>query len=242
MKNVESLKIGLFGGSGKMGSAVESVVIEKKLDPYLFVGKNKSDNFSFCVQDLKNTETELLNDVDVWIDFTSADGLLELLKRTPAKTAIVSGSTGLSDKQMAAVKKESAARKIFWASNMSPGLWAFRKALESFSAISNFDFAIEEIHHTQKKDKPGGTALTLQKDLAKITDKKIDLPQAHRLGGIFGIHTVYAASQNELITFQHQALNRKVFAEGAVQAALWLVQQKNGFYSMDQMYSKGALI
>ncbi|MBC7466040.1 MAG: 4-hydroxy-tetrahydrodipicolinate reductase [Bdellovibrio sp.] len=239
MKNSKTLKIGLFGGSGRMGQNVETVVVETKQDPYLFVGKTKSENFFFSVTDLKNTEEDILKDVDVWVEFTSPEGLFELIECTPYGTPIVSGSTGLSDKQFAALKKESAKRPLFWASNMSLGLWAFRKALESFSSISNFDFAVEEIHHTLKKDKPGGTALTLQKDLEKIVNKKIETPQAHRLGGIFGMHTVYAASQNELITFQHQALNRKVFAEGAVQAALWLSEQKNGFYSMDDMLSKG---
>jgi 4-hydroxy-tetrahydrodipicolinate reductase len=237
MKTGTKLKIGLFGGSGKMGQAVEAVVLESKQDPYLFVGKISSANFSFSVTDLSNTEEELLKDVDVWIDFTSAEGLFLLLQQTPASTPIVSGSTGLSEKQFVQLKKESTKRPIFWASNMSLGLFAFRQALKSFSNITNFDFAIDEIHHTQKKDSPSGTALTLQKDLETAIGKKIETPQAHRLGGIFGIHTVHAASQNELITFQHQALNRKVFAEGAVKAALWLVEQKNGLYSMDDMFS-----
>ena len=239
MKNMKPLKIGLFGGSGKMGAFVETVVVEKKQTPYLFVGKNKSNHFDFSVQDLKNTEAEILKDVDVWIDFTSADGLMDLLDYSDSKTPIVSGSTGLSEKQFSILKKASQQRPVFWASNMSIGLWAFRKALESFSIVSDFDFAIEEIHHTQKKDKPSGTALTLHKDLEKSVNKKIEMPQAHRLGGVYGIHTVYAASENEIITFQHQALNRKVFAEGALKAAIWLVEQKNGFYSMNDMLLKG---
>lgn len=239
MKNNGALKIGLFGGSGKMGQAVESVVIEKKHNPYIFVGKTSSEKFSFSVSDLKNIEDDLLKEVDVWIDFTSADGLLSLIRQTPHLTPIVSGSTGWTEKQFSILKKEAANRPLFWASNMSLGLWAFRKALESFSTIADFDFAIDEIHHTQKKDMPSGTALTLQKDLEKAIGKKINTPLAHRLGGIFGIHNVHAASQNEIITFQHQALNRKVFAEGAVRAAQWLTQQKNGFYSMDDMLSKG---
>ncbi|MFZ3230063.1 MAG: dihydrodipicolinate reductase C-terminal domain-containing protein [Pseudobdellovibrio sp.] len=239
MKSIEKLKFGIFGGSGKMGQAVQTVVQEKNQEPYIFVGKTKSSEFSFSVNDLKNIEVELLKDTDVWVDFSSAEGLLDLIKRTPSKTPIVSGSTGLTVKQFNYLKKAAEQRPIFWASNMSLGLWSFRKALESFSFISDFDFAIDEVHHNKKKDKPSGTALTLQKDLEKAVNKKIELPQAHRLGGVFGIHTVYAASQNEIITFQHQALNRKVFAEGAVQAARWLVRQKNGLYSMDDMLLKG---
>ena len=153
-------------------------------------------------------------------------------------TPIVSGSTGLREKDFNLVRKQSAARPIFWASNMSPGLWAFRQAMKSFQLISNFDFAIEEIHHTQKKDRPSGTAKTLQLDLEKIIEKKIETPSSHRLGSIFGIHTITAASSHEMITMQHQALNRSVFAEGAVKAALWLSKQKSGFYSMEHLFSK----
>ena len=72
------------------------------------------------------------------------------------------------------LKKASAKRKIFWASNMSPGLWAFRQAMKGLSNISNFDFVMDEQHHTMKKDNPSGTAKTLHADLEKITGKKIN--------------------------------------------------------------------
>jgi 4-hydroxy-tetrahydrodipicolinate reductase len=128
-------------------------------------------------------------------------------------------------------------RPIFWASNMSPGLWAFRQAMKGLQSIASFDFAIEEVHHTQKKDKPSGTAKTLHADLEKITGKKIETPTSFRLGGVFGVHTIYAASSNEVITMQHQALNRTVFAQGALLASHWLVQKPAGYYSMDDLFS-----
>ncbi len=238
MKQTE-LKVGLYGASGKMGQAVEQVIAgEKSLVPYLAVGKNHSKVFSISVQDLNKIEDEILEDVDVWIDFTSAKGLLELLNKTQyLKTPVVSGSTGLSEQDFAHFKKQSNQRALFWASNMSPGLWAFRQALKSFASISEFDFAIEEIHHSQKKDRPSGTAKTLQNDLEKIIQKKIETPTSLRLGGVFGIHTVIAASANEVITMQHQALNRSVFAQGALLAARWIVTQKSGSYSMEHLFS-----
>ncbi|MEQ1721944.1 MAG: dihydrodipicolinate reductase C-terminal domain-containing protein, partial [Pseudobdellovibrio sp.] len=110
--------------------------------------------------------------------------------------------------------------------------------MKGLSHISNFDFAIEEIHHTQKKDNPSGTAKTLHKDLEKIINKKVQLQQGLRIGGVFGVHTLSAASSNEMITMQHQALNRTVFAEGALLASDWLVSQKSGLYSMDDMFLK----
>lgn len=234
---VKKLRIGLFGGSGKMGQQVEMALQETEHTPYLFVGRNPSKHFSFSVTDLKNIEAEILQEIDVWIDFSSADGLIELLQRTK-NTPIVSGSTGFKENQFKQLKKSSQKRPLFWASNMSIGLWAFRQALQSFGSVTDFDFSINEIHHNQKKDKPSGTALTLQDDLQKIVNKPIEAPTAQRLGGVFGIHTVYAASANEIISFQHQALNRKVFATGAIQAAEWAFDQKNGFYSMDDMLLK----
>lgn len=234
---MKKLKIGLFGGSGKMGQQVEAVILQSKHVPYLFVGSQKSLHFAISVSKLKNTEPEILNEVDVWVDFSSALGLSELLHFTK-KTAIVSGTTGITKSQFTKLRTESRKRPIFWASNLSIGLWSFRQALKAFSVLPDFDYSIDEIHHNEKKDKPSGTALTLRNDLESILNKKIDLPQAQRIGGVFGIHTVHAASQDELISFKHQAINRKVFASGALRAAEWLINQKSGFYTMDDMLLK----
>lgn len=240
-KTSSKINIGLYGGSGKMGQAIEQKLAEtqtqKKHIPYLFVGKETSNIFAISAANIENIESEVMADVDVWIDFTSSYGLVALMRATEKfKTPIVSGSTGLSGTDFKKMKTSAKKRGLFWASNMSPGLWTFRQAMRALSNISNFDFAIEEIHHTQKKDRPSGTAKTLHSDLEKITNKKIEIPTSFRLGGVYGIHTLYAASTSEIITMQHQALNRGVFAEGALMASLWLVQQKAGFYSMDDMF------
>ncbi|MGZ3691600.1 MAG: 4-hydroxy-tetrahydrodipicolinate reductase [Pseudobdellovibrio sp.] len=238
------IKLGLLGGSGKMGQAVEQMLMtfmgKNEIVPYLFIGKKTSQQFAISADKAENVEAEVLSDVDVWIDFSSPEGLAQLLKLTEkTKTPVVSGTTGLTEKDFSNLKKHSQKRKIFWASNMSPGLWAFRQAMKGLSSISHFDFAVEEIHHTQKKDKPSGTAKTIHADLEKITNKKIETPISLRLGGVFGVHNVLAASSNEVITLQHQALNRTVFAEGALLAADWIVQQtKPGYSSMDDMLLK----
>ncbi len=237
------IKLGLLGGSGKMGQALEQMLPlfkgNNEIIPYLFIGKKTSPQFAISADKIENVESEVLADIDVWIDFSSPEGLAQLLKLTDkTKTPIVSGTTGLTDKDFSNLKKQAQKRKVFWASNMSPGLWAFRQAMKGLKSISHFDFAIEETHHTQKKDKPSGTAKTIHSDLEKITNKKIDTPISLRLGGVFGVHNVLAASSNEVITMQHQALNRTVFAEGALLAADWLVQVKAGYYSMDDMLLK----
>lgn len=238
---MNKIKVAVLGASGKMGLALQDSLVEEKnltqWQRFLAVSKKNVEGFNFYIPDLDNTEPEILSDVDVWIDFSSAQGLAELLQKTEKfKTPIVSGSTGLTEKNFLDLKKQSAKRPIFWASNMSQGLWVFRQALKSFQFLSDFDFAIDEIHHNQKKDKPSGTAITLHQDLKKITGKSIPTPEAHRLGGIFGIHNVYAGSNSEVIHFQHQALNRKVFSQGALDAANWLIKCKPGLYSMDDLF------
>ncbi len=234
------LKIGLLGSSGKMGASVENLIVadqKKRFVPYLAIGRQTSSVFAITAPELKNIEAEILEDVDVWIDFSSAEGLSNLLDQTKEfKTPIVSGSTGLKEKDFTKLKAQSKVQAVFWASNLSPGLWAFRQALKSFTAIADFDYAIDEIHHTQKKDHPSGTAKTLHMDLESILNRKIPAPLSHRLGGVFGVHNVIAASSNEMITFKHQALNRSVFAEGALKAAIWLHERKAGLYSMDDLF------
>lgn len=238
---MKRIKVGLFGASGKMGQAIQDSLNEARnkihWQNFLAVAKDQIKGFDLSVPDLESIENEILAEVDVWVDFSSDKGLQSLIKKTERyKTPIVTGTTGLSSKDFSDLKKQSKKRPIFWASNMSPGLWAFRQALKSFQYISNFDFAVDEIHHNQKKDKPSGTALTLHKDLEKILEKTIPLPEAHRLGSVFGIHNVYAVSNSEIIHFQHQALSRKVFSQGALDAARWLINKKSGLYSMDDLF------
>jgi len=238
---MKKIKLGLFGGSGKMGQAIEQMLPQvnskNELVPFLFVGKKPSTLFSVSVQSLDQTEADVLRDVDVWIEFSSETGLLELLKKTETfKTPVVSGSTGLSEKTFSLLKTSAKKRPVFWASNMSPGLWAFRQAMKGLASVSHFDFAIEEVHHTQKKDRPSGTAKTLHRDLENVIGKKVSTPSSLRLGGVFGVHTLYAASSNEVITMQHQALNRTVFAEGALMAADWLAGRKNSYYTIDDIF------
>jgi len=151
------------------------------------------------------------------------------------KIKIVSGTTGFSTPDFKKLKVFSKKAAVFWSSNMSPGLWALRQALKSLSLVSDFKFKIDETHHIQKKDNPSGTAMTLHKDLEKILHQKIKKPVGLRLPDVFGIHKITAQSPSEILTFKHTALNRTVFAQGALKAAAFLVKKKQGFYSMDDL-------
>lgn len=234
---MKKINVGLLGASGKMGSAIRSCMQRKEFHhfyPLIAVSTKSCDEFAFSVPSLKYVEPEILKQVSVWIDFSSPESCLDLLKNSGA-APIVSGTTGLSKVQFAQLKKASHQRSIFWASNMSQGVWALRQAMKALKLIKDFDFTVNETHHTQKKDNPSGTAKTLHQDLEKIVGKKVSLPQGKRVGEVFGEHEIHAVSKSEAITFKHTALNREVFAEGALKAAKWIVNKKKGFYSMEDL-------
>ncbi|AZZ35350.1 4-hydroxy-tetrahydrodipicolinate reductase [Bdellovibrio sp. qaytius] len=233
----KKIKLGLFGSTGKMGVAIRQLIKNSsEFNAFLEVCSKPTGDFDLSYINLDEISQQTFKQVDVWIDFSRPEGLLELLPIVQqTKKPLISGTTGFENNQFSKVEACSKKTAIFWASNMSVGLWTLRQAIKTLSTISHFDFALEEIHHTQKKDNPSGTAVTLHKDLEKAVGKKIAPAVGHRLGGVFGIHTITAASQSEMIKLEHNALNRTVFAEGALKAALWIVKQPAGLYSMDDL-------
>lgn len=232
---MKSINLGLYGSDGKMGEMIRQSLPEN-IVPFVSVGSKIAPEFKMSAKNLKDIPKSVLDDVDVWIDFSAPEGLRALLKfLSKQKVPLISGTTGLTAADFTALKNRGRKSATFWASNMSIGLWALRQALKSLSAINHFDFEIDEIHHTQKKDNPSGTAITLQKDLEQAVGKKIKTPYGKRIGGVFGVHRITAGSDSELLTFEHTALNRRVFAQGALKAAAWIVKQRSGFYSMDDL-------
>ena len=112
---------------------------------------------------------------------------------------------------------------VLWSANMSLGVNFVAELIKSLSVLEeDFDFQIEETHHRHKVDKPSGTAILLQESLQAKLKKTLPEPLSVRGGGVFGIHKLMAMSEEETITIEHVALNRKVFAKGAVKAAVRL--------------------
>ncbi|WP_413576446.1 4-hydroxy-tetrahydrodipicolinate reductase [Bdellovibrio sp. HCB290] len=227
---MKKLNIGLVGANGRMGREIADII-----------STHKGCNVSYTLGRDGKVNHEQAAKVDVWIDFSSPEALPEVLKiASRHKTPVVCGTTGFTAKEKAHLAKASKTIPVLWASNMSMGVAVLNEALKVFASVSNFDFQIEEFHHIRKKDKPSGTAITLQENLEKAVGKKCPEPLAIRGGGIFGIHKVHAMSEEEVLTFEHSALNRTVFAKGAVTAALWLAKQKKpGLYQIrDVLFGK----
>ncbi|MCK5344131.1 MAG: 4-hydroxy-tetrahydrodipicolinate reductase [Candidatus Heimdallarchaeota archaeon] len=237
------MRIGLIGGSGKMGHAIDEVVEETS---HKIVATFDID---------KPLSSETILDCEVLIDFSIASVLeanldIALQKSVP----FVTGTTGWYDQIKSFKDKVDKANGSFlYASNFSIGILLFHKLLartaELYSPFSQYDFAIHEIHHNKKADSPSGTALTLAgevlKNLPGKTDLQISNPPAKiapdklqvsssRVGSVPGTHTLYVESPQDSVEVIHRARGRAGFASGAIKAAEWIISRK-GFYSMDDM-------
>ena len=191
---------------------------------------------------------------DVIIDFTIPKCTFEVLKiASKLKKRVVIGTTGFSKKEENLIKKYARKIPILRAGNMSLGinLLMYLTEIASKSLGNNFLSKVFEIHHKHKKDHPSGTALMLgkgiavgkSKDLQRLMGKKYlnkkSFPYSKKInfnslrkGSIIGKHEVSFSNGKELVSLNHQAFDRALFAEGALSAARWLIGKKPGLYSM----------
>lgn len=223
------LDIIIVGSSGRMGKEILATLKEQKRARVLAtVDAMGAANY----RDIYDVRAPSRKKRVVVIDFSSPRGFLKSLRWCQKnKIAMVSGTTGLRGAQIRALKAASKKIPVFWSPNMSVGINILNEMIRQFGrTLRRFDLQIEEVHHGQKKDAPSGTAIMLQKTLSEAADRALNSPLSIRGGGIFGIHKLWAMSKNEVLTIEHTALNRQVFAEGAIAAAIWLSQKKKGFY------------
>lgn len=232
MKKKKPVRVGVFGAGGRMGQEIAKLLKESKsLEGFLGVDPSgEAEGFSRVAKSLKDSACA---DVQVWIDFSQVEAFDSILDHcVKTKTALVSGTTGLSAPQKKKLEKSAKKTAILWSSNMSLGVAVLSEAMRVFSRLEGFDFQIEEFHHRRKKDKPSGTALTLQEVLVDTVKIPVPEPLAIRGGGVFGVHKVWAFSEEETLMFEHQALNRAVFARGALAAAEWMSNKPAGLYKI----------
>lgn len=230
-----SLRVGVVGAGGRVGRELLMLLkSSSSMLPSFGIG-NRAEGFGENVTHLNDVPKDA---VDIIVDFSAP----ELFEQTvdyciKHRLPLVSGTTGLNPVQLKKIDEAGSQIPILWAPNMSLGIAVLKNALKVFKATSHFDFQIEEWHHRHKKDRPSGTALFLQKRLEAVVNKECPPPMVMRGGGIFGVHKVYAVSDEEMIQFEHTAINRTVFARGALVAAQWLFGKGKGVYSMDDVIS-----
>jgi 4-hydroxy-tetrahydrodipicolinate reductase len=192
---------------------------------------------------------------DVVIDFTVAATVQgHAAALAAAGTAWVLGTTGLDAADMAAVTAASAKIPVLQAANFSPGVnlvLALAEKLGAALPADVYDAEILEMHHRQKVDAPSGTALALGQAVAagrhqNLAEVMVSGRDGHtgkrrtgeigfaalRGGQIAGSHSLLMTAGAEQIVLTHHAFDRRVFATGAVRAALWLARQPAGLYGM----------
>jgi 4-hydroxy-tetrahydrodipicolinate reductase len=232
------MKITLIG-YGKMGKAIEEIAIAKGHSIFQKIDIDNSHELT----------KENLQQADVAIEFTSPHTAAgNLLKCFDAGTPVVCGSTGWLEKweEVTAACKEKNAT-LLYASNFSIGVNIFFEINKKLAALmahhSDYGVSLEEIHHTQKKDAPSGTAITLAEQvLAEIktrthwvndisTDKEALPIISKRIDPAPGTHSIRYSSAIDDIEIIHTAHSRKGFAAGAVMAAEFL-QNKKGIFNI----------
>lgn len=195
-------------------------------------------------------------EADVVIDFASAKAVDSLLTYClDKKLPVVLCTTGLSEEQLVKVKEASKEIAVLKSANMSLGVNLLIKLLkESAPVLGNagFDIEIVEQHHKMKKDAPSGTALALADAINESMDNRYSYvfdrsPRSEarreneigissvRGGTIVGIHDVIFAGEDEVITLNHTAYSRAIFAKGALSAAAFLAGKEAGYYDMQDV-------
>ena len=185
-----------------------------------------------------------LNSLSAVIDFSSPDGFIVSLNFClKNKLPLISGTTGLKEEHLKLVKIAKKSIPILIAANMSIGIAGLKKSIQEYvlSTSVSSNCKIIEIHHTNKKDSPSGTAQEILKFLENLPGSKIDGPidvQSHRIGNIFGIHRIIFENEEGITTFQHIANSRNIFAIGALKAARWISSMEIGEYSFADFLNK----
>ena len=194
---------------------------------------------------------------DVIINFTNPQSSLESLQFAKDNgLAIVIGTTGLSSVQKERVDELSKGVRCVMAPNLSMGMNVMFRIVQEIAHVlgPEYDVEILEAHHRLKKDSPSGTAVRLGELIAKALGRDLEQVgvygrkgmvgertkeeigmQVIRAGDIVGEHTVLFGGIGERLEVTHRAHSRDNFARGAIRAALWIVNQPNGLYDMQDV-------
>lgn len=232
------MKIALLG-YGKMGHIIEEIALQRKHEIVLRIND----------ENLNELTTENIQKADVAIEFTNPQSAVDnILFCLDHNVALVCGTTGwLSQLKKIEERCKEVNGTFLYASNFSVGVNIFfeinKKLISMVKTHPGYDVSIEEIHHTQKKDAPSGTAITLAEQIINEAGKKNKWVNnksenknelsiiSKRIDEVPGTHSVKYFSNIDDIEIIHTAHNREGFAEGAVLAAEF-IKDKKGIFSM----------
>lgn len=242
----------------KNKNAILTCAIVKKNHPLIHYDIGEAigiGKIGVCIKDSLNIEK---NNFDVLIDFTKPSSTLYFTKQCyNFKKNVIIGTTGFSDEEISIINSYSKNIALIISSNFSIGINLICELVQKTSKIlgKNSDIDIIEFHHRNKVDIPSGTALTIGKNIAnamnwelnqhslyykkgitkKIRETKKIGFSSIRSGNIIGKHTIIFSNKDEEIKINHVAFNRKSFAKGAIEAAIWIHTKNTGLFNINDI-------
>ncbi len=243
----------ICGANGKMGQTIYRCVRDR--DDCKIIGGVDLNTEKYADFPIYSSVSELPEKPDVIIDYSHPSCLSSLLEYCKTNgTPVVLATTGYSDEQISEIKKAASQIPVFFSWNMSLGINLLVELAKKATAIlgDKFDIEIVEKHHNQKIDAPSGTALMIANAInetrnnemnyvydrhsqrKKREDNEIGIHSV-RGGTIVGVHEVLFAGNDETITISHSAASKTVFAEGSVNAAIFIKNKEAGLYDMNSI-------
>jgi len=217
-------------GLGKMGRAIEQLAAERGFDVVARIDPDGGE--------AKSVKREALRDAEVAVEFSVPGAAPANIKAAiEAGCPVVVGTTGWYEKR-AEIEKFAREKKgaLLISPNFSVGVAAFgeivKAAVRALKSAPGFDAHITETHHAAKKDAPSGTAANLEKIAAKEWGRGIPITSI-RTGSVPGTHEFLFDAPFEQIRIEHVARDRRVFADGALLAAKWLIGKRGVFTMTD---------
>ena len=220
---VKTIKYGIVGYSGRMGQEIATLF-------------SRSQHELVLTSDL--TGTKYKTKPDVLVDFSSHAALAGTVALCEThKAALVIGTTALEEEHFALLRELGKKTAVVQSFNFAVGVSVLKMILQDYAPLlSEWDLEIEEVHHNKKKDAPSGTAILLRDATGRFCPM-----HSLRLGGVPGDHSVHFANEGEVLSFTHRALSRNVFALGALRAALFASDAKEGLYTFEDVLKRAKI-
>ena len=246
-------RIIMHGANGRMGKVITGLVAG---DPDVEIVAGVDIAPGDAPYPIYTSLSDVKEEADVIIDFSSSKIVDQLLETAVEKNLpVVLCTTGLSENQLANVRKKSQQIAILKSGNMSLGINTLTGLLKKATQVfgdAGFDIEIVERHHNQKLDAPSGTAIMLADAINEAAggkyeyiydrsqrrekrDKKELGISAVRGGTIPGTHEIIFAGPDEVIELRHIAYSRSIFGNGAISAAKYLAGREPGLYDMNDV-------
>ena len=236
----------LCGANGAMGKLIGQILGEEIVGRVSIDGENG----------VPKTFAELGHvDADVVIDFSHHSAISDVLAYCKAiGAAVVVGTTGHTEEEKAQIFAASEKIPVFYSGNVSVGIAVLcRLAKEAVRFFPDADIEIVEVHHTRKVDAPSGTAHMIFNAIKEVrpnayencgragegkrTKDEIGI-SALRMGNVVGIHEVHIVTPTQSLTLKHEAITRGMLADGAVDAARFMLGKPKGLYNMENILER----